>query len=319
MPATVGLCFGLNDRIAQAAMTLHAVLLNWNQGPAVRSLLDRLTAWSRPATRIWVVDNASTDPESASLPAAFPPVHFLRNDHNLGYAGGINTALRAIRDEAGPDDTVLLLNNDIDLAPACVDTLAAALDAHPEAAMAGPVLIEGPATAPRRSWGGRDIGRHLHTRLTAPPRTIPDDGCYPVDYVPGTVLLFRASLLSTIGLLDEEYFFSGEIADYAARARRAGAACLVCARAEARHAAHDDHGQRGTLYRYYSLRNRFLYVRKHEARRGSRARVRWALLALAAAGASLLRADPPAARAALAALRDGWRGRFGNRNARFES
>ena len=72
------------------------------------------------------------------------------------------------------------------------------------------------------------------------------------------------SVFEQIGLLDEEFFFSGEIADFCKRARNGGHRVCVDLEVEARHDASDTpQTRRETLYVYYSLRNRFLYAKKH--------------------------------------------------------
>ncbi|HMP89101.1 MAG TPA: glycosyltransferase family 2 protein [Kiritimatiellia bacterium] len=297
-------------------MTIHVVLLNWNQGEPVRTLVQRLLSWTSLPLQPWIVDNASTDQASRLLPSDFPQVNHFRNEFNLGYAGGINTALTAIKEVAEPNDLILLLNNDIQIVEETLTVLQDCLAQHPDAGMIGPVLLEGSSENPGKSWGGRNIGDHIYTRISKPPSFIPEDGCIPVDYVPGTILLFRKSLLDLIGLLDEDFFFSGEIADYALRARKAGQICLVCTGVEVAHHAHDEHGHRGTLYLYYSLRNRFLYIRKHAANH-KWLFIKWSVLGLGMAARQLLGGNLSGIRAVMLALTDGWRNKFGNRNELF--
>lgn len=72
---------------------------------------------------------------------------------------------------------------------------------------------------------GKDIAQKVAPRETANPAhlaTVPGYPLIEVAYVPGVVLLARRGLFETIGLLDEQYFFSGEIADFGKRARDKG-------------------------------------------------------------------------------------------------
>jgi hypothetical protein len=254
-----------------------------------------------------VADNGSTD-NSRSLANRFPRVRFVWNQANLGYAGGLNPALRAIR--AGGIQTALLLNSDALLSRDAAEALFATLTARPRLGAVGPVLEE---SGGRRSYGGRDPGRFVQTRRSRPPRPA-DDGLLDADYVPGTVFLFRTDILDQVGYLEEDYFFSGEIADWCARARAAGWRCAVDPQVSVRHAEDDDAHLRATLYRYYTLRNRFLYLRRHPAF-GRRAF--W----MAVGALQWVRAGfRPEIRNAIAwALQDGVCGRFGNRNGRFHA
>ena len=136
-----------------------------------------------------------------------------------------------------------------------------------------------------------------------------------MDYVPGTVALVRAEVFRRVGLFDEDYIFSGEMADFCRRAGGQGYASAVCPHARATHAPGG--GARSTLYRYYTLRNRFLYSRKFYPSRRALFACGWSAVGLAMAARSLIQGRPVEARAAWRALRDGLAGRFGNRNALF--
>ncbi|MDP2989467.1 MAG: hypothetical protein Q8O57_02750, partial [Kiritimatiellota bacterium] len=165
----------------------------------------------------------------------------------------------------------------------------------------------------------RDIARHLGTRHECPapdlPALIATHRLLDVDYVPGTVALVRAEVFRTVGLFDEDYFFSGEMADFCRRAGEAGYASAVCTRAWATH--EPGGGARSTLYRYYTLRNRFLYIRKFHPSRRTLFACLWSAVGLAMVARSLIQGRPAEARAAWRALRDGLVGRFGNRNELF--
>ena len=118
-------------------------------------------------------------------------------------------------------------------------------------------------------------------------------------------------------MLDENYFFSGEIADFCKRVRDAGYRVCIDLKVQARH--HSDHAEplRKTLYVYYSLRNRFLYVRKHH--RGMRALyfLYWFGVGTLMIGRALIKGQLAKARAICLALLDGLAGRYGNQNAKF--
>ena len=84
------------------------VVVNWN---GERWLGSCLGALARQRTSygfaVWVVDNASTDGSLALLARDHPEVRVLANAHNLGFAGGNNTALREVT-----TPYAVLLNND---------------------------------------------------------------------------------------------------------------------------------------------------------------------------------------------------------------
>lgn len=298
-------------------MNLAVVILNWNQAAATIRCVEAVAAWTHVAPDIWVVDNASQDGSRNLIPKQCPTAHFLANDSNMGFAGGNNLTLRRIMSSRA--DVVLLLNNDAVIAEDQVQHLLAEFETHPRLGVVGPLLEERRGQEQILTAGGRDIARHLETRsrLSAGsvPALIATHQLLDVDYVPGTVAFVRAEVVRIVGLFDEDYFFSGEMADFCRRAGAQGYTNAICPRARATH--EPGGGARFTLYRYYTLRNRFLYIRKFYQSRHALFAFGWSAVGLAMAACSLALGRPAEARAAWRALCDGLTGQFGNRNAWF--
>ncbi len=121
-------------------------------------------------------------------------------------------------------------------------------------------------------------------------------------------------LFETVGSFDEEYFFAGEMADLCRRASQAGLRCVIDPSAQASHDVARSCEERQTLHAYYVIRNRFLYVRRHDPARQGRLFVLWTLRAAWAAARALVRGRLRSAGAIGLGLMHGWRGRFGARN-----
>lgn len=97
------------------------VIVNWNGERLLRSCLDALARQQTSAPFLtWVVDNASSDSSVQLLEAEYPDVRVLRNDANLGFAGGNNTALRQVT-----TPYAVLLNNDATPEPDWLERLLA--------------------------------------------------------------------------------------------------------------------------------------------------------------------------------------------------
>ena len=212
---------------------------------------------------------------------------------------------------------MLLLNNDAAIDEAAVERLLASLDTDPALGVVGPLLDDQSAGAGRLSAGGRDVSRYVVSRILVGPGEVDGplaDAVRPVDYVPGTVVLIRGDALRAVGLFDEAYFFSGELADFCRRARQQGFGSAVDLRARATHSLDRSAVLRGRLHAYYILRNRFLYIRKFHLER--RLYAGWAAYGAGLVLANLLRGRLPTARALGLGLVDGLRGRFGGQNER---
>jgi len=295
-------------------MNLAVIIINWNQATATIRCVNSLLAWTHAAPEVWVVDNASTDNSRELIPRSCPAISYIYNDVNQGFAGGNNTALRKI--VSSKAEAVLLLNNDAVITEEHALRLLTALRENPRLGVLGPLLEERHGNKRIVLAGGRDISRHLFTRRIHPVTVkAPADSFFSVDYVPGTVAMIRAELFRTIGLLDETYFFSGELADFCRRAQSAGWMCGICPQSIAVHEPGAG-AIRSTLYRYYTLRNRFLFVRRHE-KAWRRLFAFWIVCGVLMAAEACVRGQPAQARAAWLAMRDGLAGRFGNRNELF--
>ena len=232
----------------------------------------------------------------------------LRSPTNLGFAGGSNLGIKAALGTGS--EAVFLLNNDASVDAASVAVMLATLESSPAIGVVGPTLWHRGQCI---SVGGRNIARHAatHLRLREPPATLLD-----VDYVPGTAALVKRQVFDRVGLLDEDFFFGGEMADLCHRARLCGFRSVTDHRARALHVLERSSQHRQTLHIYYVVRNRFLFVRKHYPRRRGWLYARWALRAAVTALAALCRGNGRRARAVTLGVLDGVRGRFGGQNER---
>jgi GT2 family glycosyltransferase len=299
-------------------MNLAVVLLNWRDEQRTLRCARAVIGWQALTPAIFVVDNESTEATRNALSDLVPTDNLICSAANLGYGGGNNLGIeRALAMDA---TYILLLNTDAEISPGGVGRLIERLNDQPWISILGPVIQEKDEGGTRRLAGGRDISRHRFTRIAMPLSGANSFSACPindVDYVPGTVFLTRASLWKEIGLLDEDYFFSGEIADFCRRAKDIG--CRICVDLEVE--AHHDTRQTPTrirerLYAYYGLRNRFLYVKKHHSEKKIRFFLFWTLVGAGGLARGLLHGKAARARATFLALIHAYCGRYGNQNAK---
>jgi GT2 family glycosyltransferase len=291
------------------------VVLNWHAAEDTKRCLLQVKSWSKVpmscSATLWVVDNASWDDEMESLRRGHPDVSFLKSAVNRGFAGGCNMGIRAAS-ESGCE-AILLLNNDATLDRNSFDSMSATLASNQNIGVVGAVVTDGERIL---SAGGRDIAMHVVTHIR--PRH-PPQGLLDVDYVPGTAALIRREAFDAVGLYDEDYFFSGEMADFCLRTRRCGLRCVVDPNARTSHDLKRSAALRDTLHVYYSIRNRFLYVKKHYTDRRAALFLRCAARGGYAAAVALARGQRRRARAITLGVIDGLQGRFGGRNERILS
>jgi len=292
---------------------LAVIVVNWHREQETIDCVNSLQSWQRLCPEIIVVDNGSGLDAVSRLREALPGVEILANDSNLGFGAANNRALASTGARV-----VLLLNNDARIGEEDTTRLLETLRSRPQAGFVGPVLEGASPPHPVLSAGGRDPVRFGRTHSTADDRRQELERAEPfaVDYVPGTALLALRRTFEALDGFEEDFFFSGETADLCARGRRLGYQSFVVPLSRCRHNLETSAPLRDTLYAYYSLRNRFLLLRR--SRGGGLAGARWVASGALRSLLSLATGRIARARCLVLALADGLRGRFGPANPRVE-
>jgi GT2 family glycosyltransferase len=208
--------------------TVSIVVVSYNARADLERCLESLAS-APPATphEIVVVDNASTD-GSVDAVHRWPAVRVIVQSHNRGFAAATNAGIRATAGEL-----ILLLNSDTIVPAGAIDTLCQRLRAHPDAAVAGPRLVDG-SGAIELSFGPM-IAPLAELRQKAIV-TLKERGFGPaiawvnratareryVDWVSGAALLVYRTDAEAAGLLDERYFLYTEDVDFCAAIRSRG-------------------------------------------------------------------------------------------------
>jgi len=238
------------------------VILNWNGLDDTRECLESLKSATYPNQKIIVVDNGSELDEAAALEREFSDlIKVIRNERNLGFAGGANVGIRrALTENAA---YVLLLNNDVTVAPEFLGELVAFASGRPNVAALCPKAYFADRPNTLYSAGGKasvwtGVARQIGRGDT-------DDGQFEQpaerDYADGLCMLIPAAALNTVGLLDEDYFAYWEETDWCFRARAAGLRCYYVPSARVWHKAGRSQ-QASHEYNFRYRRNSLMFVRK---------------------------------------------------------
>lgn len=290
---------------------LAVIILNWNAASDTLDCLVHVARWRSVTPRVWVVDNASQPADRKSLREGLAHLSLdctlIENESNLGFAGGTNRGLTAAL--AAGDGPILLLNNDARIEDESLQQLMATFAANPEIGWLGPLLYHG---GKLHSAGRRNPVLHHNSLIT----TLPQTPLLEVSFISGSVALVRSELLHKIGLLDEDYFFNTEVADHCHRAREAGYQTVVESRARADHNLDRSSSLRSTLYVYYIIRNRFVYVRKRYRAAVLPLTVVWVIYSLLLAAKLWLSGQRATAKAVALGMKDGVSRRWGGQNER---
>jgi GT2 family glycosyltransferase len=261
--------------------TLHAVA---RLGPAVDDVL--------------LVDSGSTDRSAALVRRQFPRVRVIELGANLGPGAARN---RAIQEAA--HDRVLLIDNDAEPQPGCVEALGTALDGHANAILAMAAVLDAQTPDVVQYVGAMPHFLGTQTLLDADtPVEQLKDGIRAVGTAITCCIMVDRARFRGRRWFDERLFLYLEDHEFGLRAALQGYDCIVVPEARCLHRA-------GTIGVSIRQTGRFTPVRIRQTIRN-----RWLTILMLYQPGTLLRFAPAMAvfevLQLLGALRKGWIGHW---------
>ena len=257
------------------AVELSYCVVNTDQRALLVRCLDAIAAEQARVgfeTEVLVLDNASHD-GSAGAARRHPATTELVALERRGGKGENDSALL----QRARGRFCLLLNEDSELHPGATQALHAALEADPQAAAAGAMLVRPDGRRQPSAWRFPTpltalVGAlFLHRRYTVQST---GEAVRRVDWAQSAALMVRRDAAEAIGWFDPEFFVYSDEVDFCKRLRDAGHHTLYVPGAVA---VHHEQLSTGTVpeRRIVELsRNRDRYMRKHHSALAAWA-VRW--------------------------------------------
>ena len=240
---------------------LSIITINYNGLKDTCELIDTLPL-NDETIEVIVVDNASTQDEATEIERRYPQVKVIRNDKNLGFAGGNNLGIQAAHGKY-----LFFINNDAILPqPSAISHLLTRLESSDQIGMVCPKI--------RFTWGKQLIQYAGYTplsKITLRNKSIgfgeQDNGQYdtphPTPYAHGAAMMVKQEVIEKAGVMPECYFLYYEELDWSMMIRRAGyeiwyePACTIF------HKESQTTGQMSPLKTYYIIRNRLLFAQRN--------------------------------------------------------
>lgn len=228
---------------------VYIILVNWNGWRDTIECLESLKGIDYASCRIVVCDNDSDDDsvgrirgwaaqqrlscaeyrrsegEVGGVPGVDPWLVLIRNEDNLGFAGGNNVGMRYALAQ-GDVGYCWLLNNDTVVEPDTLTHLVARMRQDPAIGMCGSTIrLYHDRTKVQALGGGlylRWIGLPWHYgrfSVTGAHEIDQDRAEARMNYVEGASMLVSRAFLDDVGLMAEEYFLYFEETDWAERCR----------------------------------------------------------------------------------------------------
>lgn len=198
---------------------IWVIIPNWNGGKLLPDCLKSLAKQTEEHTVV-LVDNASGDNSVELVEKSFPYVDVIRNEKNLGFAGGVNAGIKHALDNDAK--YVVLLNNDVKLEKDWLSELKKTLAKHKQT---------GSATGKLLSADGKKVDNtgdeYSIWGLTMPrQRGLPaKEALAEAGEVFGAcagAAMYRASAMKEVGFFDEKFFAYYEDTDFNFRLQLAG-------------------------------------------------------------------------------------------------
>ncbi|MEL6713089.1 MAG: glycosyltransferase family 2 protein [Planctomycetota bacterium] len=243
---------------------ISVVVVNYQGEDYLEPCLRSIEAQTHAPDEVLVVENASTDGSLNVLNTHFRGVEIVRMPTNVGACTARNVGMRAAKYRF-----VLLVDNDVILAPDTLERLVAAMSADPGAVMAQPRSVYKADNA-RIHYDGGDLHYagliSLHNFGAERPADPPP--VEEIDVAISLALLVDKAEVIQAGGFDEVFFILFEDLDLSHRLRLAGKRILKINDAVVQH----DAGTPGISFRddsdypgrrvFFHSRNRWLYMVK---------------------------------------------------------
>lgn len=265
---------------------LSIVIANYNTLDLLRRCLDNIFGLELDLRfEIIIVDNASRDGSQDWLKGMKDQrVTSVFSTENRGFAGGCNSGIRQSNGEH-----ILLLNTDAFPQPGAIEALVDYLDAHAQVGIVGPQLLypngqwqrsSGRIPSPRTAILGtlgivsvEHIFRSILWRVAerwCRPR--------PVEYVDGACMLIRRKVFDEVGLLNEDFFFFVEDAEFCLRARKKGWSIFQIPNSRVVHLRGGGMSSLEDMSRRAGLKRQSLqrFITEHYGEKGWKRYARWA-------------------------------------------
>jgi len=244
------------------------ILVNYNGAAVVLNCLRSLQQFNHSVTtEIIVVDNASADGSPDQIAREFPQINLIRLSQNVGFGTGNNIGARQARGEF-----LLLLNTDTLLIEDVLPELLRLMQAHPEAGMIGPRLLNADRTLQLSIAQAIGIKGEFQTlrQLQKARHSRHQEAVFAqyqslqaVDIVVGAAFLIRKTLFQQLGGFDQNFFMYFEESDLCQRTRDTGWQVLYTPTVSLIHLGGYSVGQRSQQMALEYRRSQLYYYQKH--------------------------------------------------------
>jgi GT2 family glycosyltransferase len=239
---------------------IDIIIPNWNGAPMLMDCLHSLANQTFSDFRVTVIDNGSEDDSVSLVEVGFPQARTIQYDKNRGFSVAVNSGIRS-----ATAPWLLLLNNDMEVAPDCMENLRSATQKYPDYQFFALKMLsfhqrdflDGAGDAVLK--GG--VGYKLGTMERDSEFYSADRDTFGASAGAG---LYKSELFEKVGFFDPDFFAYLEDVDFNMRARRNGFQCRYIGAAKVYHIGSATSGSKiNDLTVRLSTRNNFRVLVKN--------------------------------------------------------
>lgn len=249
--------------MSSSSPTVAGLVLNYNGRDVTLQTLGSLLELEYDGLELVVIDNGSTDGSYQALQDAHPDLRQIRVRENRGISWGLNHGMQWALDQGF--DYLLLMNNDIEVAPTMVTEMVNLAESQPSIGCVGPKSYY--YFDRERLWSTGGLIRFRHSITNERGDGELDHGQYNLDqempYINGCAMLVKARAIRDAGFWDPDYYLGVEDADFCMRLRAAGYSCWYAHKAQLWHMISHSIGVYKPTRTFHTGRSSAIFLRKH--------------------------------------------------------
>lgn len=222
-------------------------IVNYNGGTALTKCIQTILGLKGIQSRIFILDNASTDNSLYLAKNQFDECTYIELDHNIGYAGACNKLIQYLESHI-----IVLCNMDLEFDSDWGLNLLKCFIQNPEAVSVSTAVYD-------RETGKLYSGGVFYFHDLYPLSSevlLSKDQPYDVTACYGAVMTFRREIFNKIGGFDEDYFLFFEETEFYLRMSINNLKTIYCPTARVFHFRSVSSIRYSPLKLFYSERNR---------------------------------------------------------------
>lgn len=204
-------------------MDLSIVIVNYNVKELLLKCLDSVFAFNTQNTEVIIADNASNDGSLEAVRQKYPHVILIENTINRGFPAANNQAF-----QIATGKYIFMLNPDTEFIEDAANKLMHYLEENPEVSIVAPQLLNTDGSLQHSVWRFPTtmsiVSEMVYLKKLRQRKNYDDQDkskTFEAESFSGAAMMFRRSVLETVGMLDESLFWIEDV-DFCYRIHKAG-------------------------------------------------------------------------------------------------